>query len=76
MGKCKFNQAWMEKHLFRHWLKPVVDVFEAYCTVCKKRIQLGSMGVKALDSCQIDQAHEVCPRKGTNSFHHHRVPTS
>ncbi|KAL7393201.1 hypothetical protein ABVT39_007828 [Epinephelus coioides] len=41
----------MDKISFRHWLKPVVDnVFEAYCTVCKKRIQLGTMGVKALDS--------------------------
>lgn len=44
------KRGWI-KFLFRHWLKPVVDnVFEAYCTVCKKRIQLGTMGVKALDS--------------------------
>ncbi len=51
MGKCKFNEAWMDKISFHHWLKPVVDnIFEAYCTVCKKRIQLGTMGVKALDS--------------------------
>lgn len=33
-----------------NWLKPVENnVFEAYCTVCKKRIQLGKMRVKALD---------------------------
>ena len=51
MGKCKFNEAWREKESFCHWLKPVDNnVYEAFCTVCKKRIQLGTMGVKALES--------------------------
>lgn len=49
MGKCKFNEAWLDKNSFRHWLKPVHNnVFEAFCTICKKRIQLGTM--KALES--------------------------
>ena len=51
MGKCKFNEAWRDKESFRHWLKPVDNnVFEAFCTVCKKNIQLGTMGVKTLES--------------------------
>ncbi|KAK5854787.1 hypothetical protein PBY51_004952 [Eleginops maclovinus] len=50
MGKCKFNEAWRDKRAF-HWVKPVENnVFEAFCTVCKKKIQLGTMGVKALES--------------------------
>ncbi|XP_028293606.1 uncharacterized protein LOC114456189 isoform X2 [Gouania willdenowi] len=51
MGKCKFNEAWQDKQAFCHWLKPVDNnVFEAFCTVCKKKIQLGNMGMKALES--------------------------
>lgn len=23
MGKCKFNEAWLDKNSFSHWLKPV-----------------------------------------------------
>ena len=38
-------------HAFCHWLKPVdSNVFQAFCTVCKKTIQLGTMGMKALES--------------------------
>lgn len=59
MGKCKFNNLWMDKISFRHWLKPVVgNVHEAYCTLCKKRIQLATMGVKALDSHAKSAKHE------------------
>ena len=51
MGKCKFNDAWRDKQAFCHWLKPVdKNVFAAFCTVCKKIIQLGTMGLKALES--------------------------
>lgn len=51
MGKCKFNEAWLDKNSFRRWLKPVHNnVFEAFCAICKKRIQLGTMGMKALES--------------------------
>lgn len=51
MGKCKFNEAWMDAISYRNWLKPAVDnIFEAYCTMCKMKILLGTMGVKALDS--------------------------
>ena len=51
MGKCKFKGAWRDKESFRPWLKPVHNnVFETFCTVCKKNIQLGTTGVKALES--------------------------
>lgn len=51
MGKCKFNEGWLDSVHYRKWLKPVVgNICEAYCTMCKKKIQLGTMGVKALDS--------------------------
>ena len=50
MGKCKFNATWMDRPSFRNWLKPVDNIGEAYCTLCKKRILLGTMGVKAIES--------------------------
>lgn len=76
MGKCKFNEAWMDNISFHHWLKTVVDnIFEAFCTVCKKRIQLRTMGVKALDSHTKSTKHMKYVQ-GTNFFHHHRVSSS
>ena len=57
MGKCKFNETWMDRIAYRKWLKPVKDhVYEAFCILCKKRIQLGTMGQGALDS------HAKCGR--------------
>ncbi|KAL2098417.1 hypothetical protein ACEWY4_007624 [Coilia grayii] len=50
MEKCKFNEAWLDEQCFRHWLKPGGSVFEAFSTVCRKKIQLGTMGLKALES--------------------------
>lgn len=44
------NGAWMEKPSLRHWLKRMLhNVFEAYCDVCKNWLQLGTIGLKALD---------------------------
>lgn len=47
MGKCKFNEAWLDKQSFSNLVDN--NVFKAFCTVHKKRIQLGKMGLKALE---------------------------
>ncbi|XP_062864866.1 uncharacterized protein LOC134326630 isoform X2 [Trichomycterus rosablanca] len=50
MGKCKFNDKWMEKDVFRMWLAPAKNKNEAMCKFCKKTFSLGTMGVKAVES--------------------------
>ncbi len=49
MGKCKFVDSWFEKDEFKQWLKPVAENNrEAYCTYCKKKISVASMGINAV----------------------------
>lgn len=51
MGKCRFNEVCLEKNNFKCWLKPVPgNQHEARCTLCKKNIRLGTLGIKALES--------------------------
>lgn len=39
MGKCTFSEKWLETTEFQQWLRPVNgNNWEAYCSVCKKRI--------------------------------------
>lgn len=48
MGKCKFNDKWMEEDAFRRWLAPAENN-EAMCKLCKKTFSLGTMGLKAVE---------------------------
>ena len=49
MGKCTFADSWLEKDEFIQWLKPVSEHnHEAYCTYCKKKISVASMGINAV----------------------------
>ena len=50
MGKCKFNDKWMEEDVFRRWLVPAENNNEAMCKFCKKTFSLGTMGLKAIES--------------------------
>lgn len=50
MGKCKFNDKWMEEDAFRRWLAPAENNNEAMCKLCKKTFSLGTMGLKAVES--------------------------
>lgn len=58
MGKCVFNDSWLEEERYRGWLKKGDTVYEARCGVCKKIIQLGTMGHKALDSHSRAEKHK------------------
>ena len=60
MGKCKFNQSWLHKSTFSAWLKPVEgNAFEAHCSLCKKTVKLGTLGVKALESHAQSNEHKT-----------------
>ncbi|XP_055022254.1 uncharacterized protein LOC110156038 isoform X2 [Boleophthalmus pectinirostris] len=50
-GKCKFQDAWLEKDIYRDWLmRDVHDIHSARCRACCKFIKLQTMGEAALTS--------------------------
>ena len=60
MGKCIFNMLWIDDGAFKSWLKPVANnKYQAYCTLCKKTIELSSLGIQALNSHAKSERHKV-----------------
>lgn len=60
MGKCKFNENWLHNSNFAPWLRPVNgNVFEVQCILCKKKIKLGTMGMKALETHMQCEKHRA-----------------
>lgn len=60
MGKCKFQNKWLDDELFKVWLKAVEGKpFEAFCCVCKKKVKLCTMGVNALKSHMQSESHKL-----------------
>ncbi|XP_058628921.1 uncharacterized protein LOC131538802 [Onychostoma macrolepis] len=60
MGKYKFADSWLEKDEFKQWLKPVAENNrEAYCTYCKKKISVASMGINAVKSHMHGASHKA-----------------
>ncbi|KAJ8389035.1 hypothetical protein AAFF_G00124320 [Aldrovandia affinis] len=68
MGKCKFNENWLDNPVFAPWLVPVKDVHEARCKLCKKYFKLGTMGVKAVESHMQSAKHKSVDK--TTSISH------
>lgn len=51
MGKWKFSQTWVDDPSFKEWLRPVMgNDREAFCTVCKKTINVTWNGITAIKS--------------------------
>lgn len=66
--KCKFNPAWKNDPAFSTWLQDVIgDVYSAYCTGCKKKIDLGNMGIGALKSHCKGKTHLLRNKNSTSS---------
>ncbi len=60
MGKCTFNELWLEDGAFSYWLKPVANNrYQAYCTLCKKALELSSLGIKSLQSHAKSESYKV-----------------
>lgn len=82
MGKCQFNEAWLEREEFRNWLEAAAgDRYAARCKVCRKIIQLGTLGVKALESHAKAGKHQIAVkssqcRQPISSFLSVSQPTS
>lgn len=51
MGKCVFSNLWLQKSLYKDWLREVKgDKHKARCIVCMKDVDISSMGESALTS--------------------------
>lgn len=51
-GKCSFNRLWLDKEPYKQWLRedPGGNMHKAFCHVCKRDIDISSMGESALSS--------------------------
>lgn len=63
-GKCKFQDSWLSKIIYKDWLlKDVYDIHIARCRACCKSIKLQTMGEAALTSHAGGAGHKAAVRK-------------
>ncbi|XP_026188950.1 uncharacterized protein fsbp [Mastacembelus armatus] len=63
-GKCKFQDSWLSKEIYKDWLvKDVHDIHFARCRACCKSIKLQTMGEAALTSHAGGAGHKAAVRK-------------
>lgn len=63
-GKCKFQDSWLSKGIYKDWLlKDVQDIHFARCRACCKSIKLQTMGEAALTSHAGGAGHKAAVRK-------------
>lgn len=61
MGKCRFNTLWLRVSKYE-WVEAVPgNEWEAQCSLCHKKIKLGTMGRMALESHMKSAKHLACP---------------
>ena len=44
MGKCIFNENWLQKDRYKHWLRRDSNNHKARCRLCSKSFDIGNMG--------------------------------
>ncbi|XP_028266347.1 uncharacterized protein fsbp isoform X2 [Parambassis ranga] len=63
-GKCKFQDSWLAKDIYKDWLvKDMHDIHFARCRACCKSIKLQAMGEAALTSHAGGAGHKAAVRK-------------
>lgn len=63
-GKCKFQDSWLSKIIYKDWLvKDDHDIHFARCRACCKSIKLQTMGEAALTSHAGGAGHKAAVRK-------------
>lgn len=63
-GKCKFQDSWLSKGIYKDWLvKEIQDIHFARCKACSKSIKLQTMGEAALTSHAGGAGHKAAVRK-------------
>ena len=43
MGKCIFNENWLQKDRYKHWLRRDSNNHKARCRLCSKSFDIGNM---------------------------------
>jgi hypothetical protein len=68
MGKV--SQTWVDNPTFKDWLKTVMgNGREAFCSLCKKTINVTWNGIKAIKSHNASSSHQQRLRaKGSSSL--------
>lgn len=56
--KTKFQEAWLSLPQFSPWLTKAVSIYDGYCKLCKKNIDIGNMGVAGLKSHANGKQHK------------------
>ncbi|XP_061830254.1 uncharacterized protein [Nerophis lumbriciformis] len=63
-GKCKFQESWLSKEIYKEWLlRDAQDIHFARCKACCKSIKLQTMGEAALTSHAGGLGHKAAVRK-------------
>lgn len=57
-GKCRFQQVWLEEDLWRLWLRQGRDDRSAFCSLCKKNIDVSHSGVNEVKSHAKGKKHQ------------------
>ena len=65
MGKCKFSEKWTDEPEFKPWLRAVAgNDRQAYCSFCKKTINITLMALNAVRSHMQSASHTSTTRRG------------
>lgn len=63
-GKCKFQESWLSKVIYKDWLEEdPSDIHSARCRACVKSIKLQTMGEAALTSHAGGVGHKAAVRE-------------
>lgn len=65
-GGCRFNEFWLENEKYKSWLTRGPNPRVAHCKVCRKDLQLFSMGESALSSHVKGKKHQDLMRRLQN----------
>ena len=67
MGKCIFNENWLRKDRYKHWLRRDSNNYKARCRLCSKSFDIGNMGESALVSHLKGMKHRQLEKSQTGS---------
>ena len=67
MGKCIFNENWLQKDRYKHWLHRDSNNHKARCRLCSKSFDIGNMGESALVSHLKGIKHRQLEKSQTGS---------
>lgn len=58
-GKCRFQEIWLEDPNWKIWLRKGPTLYSAFCTLCKKTVDVSHSGANALKSHENGKKHKI-----------------